>query len=353
MNKNDHFITSNQRIEYIDAIKGFLILSVVMCHVAGYCMGIQDDIPSFHPIMLEIRNPPFFFISGFFAYKATNCWNGNFTIHFLKKKMQAILWPSILFLTVLLYIHPSFNGRTFLYDNIKDLWFYWYTFALTIYFIFYSFIKFVLYKIKCNETIENVVLISCGLLSYLLFSVQSVYDLLPVPAQVKLASGMIYWGFFLFFILGILTKKYHDKFTQLIANQYFACACLFTFILFNIFHQPLIDTYYNLFRIVTYLTGIIIVYIFFKDCHLPQTINKFFVYIGKKTLDIYLIHYFLLPLALYPNTAFFRETPIPILEFMTTTAISIGIIALSLLISRILRISTISTLLFFGERNKE
>ena len=127
-----------QRIEFIDALKGFLILSVVMCHVAGFCIGIQDDIPSFQPILFEFRNPPFFFVSGLFAYKAGTVWNGSHMASVIKKKFTAIALPTTIFLLVLLYVHPSYNGRTFMHDSLEDVWFHWFTYALFVFFVFYA-----------------------------------------------------------------------------------------------------------------------------------------------------------------------------------------------------------------------
>ena len=347
---SNYSITPKKRVEFIDSLKGFLILSVVMCHVAGYCIGIQDDIMSFQPIMFEFRNPPFFFISGFLAYKTGVVWNEQYTFTILKKKFQVIVWPTIVFLLMLLYLHPSFNNRSFIRIN-NDIWFYWFTLCLFLFFFFYSIIEYLIYKSKCGKIAENTILLLLGALSYLFFSVQSIYERIPLEPETKYLLGMINWGYFFFFTLGVLAKKNLHYFETTTNNQFFIGLCVLVFVLFNVFHQPLIDHHFNLYRIVTYLTGIILVFVFFKTTQLPLLIKKFFILSGRRTLDIYLIHYFLLPLALYPNTSIFRETPMPILELVVTILISLAIIAMSLLISCVLRISKTSAFIFFGDKN--
>ena len=340
---------SRKRVDYIDALKGFLILSVVMCHVAGFCIGIQDEHSSFLPILFEFRNPPFFFISGLFAYKIDAVWNGSYCYTIIKSKFISIAWPTILFLAALLYVHPSYNGHTFLHGNLKDLWFHWFTLSLFVYFVFYSIIELLLRSLN-NQNFNSIILLFCGTLFYLLFSVQSIYSKLPLTDNIKQLLGMNYWGFFFFFILGVLARKHYNLFIMLISNNLFMAICILLFFIFNLFSQPLQNDHFNLFRIITYITGIFLVFTFFKTYPPKGIINRIMTFAGKRTLDIYLIHYFFLPLALYENTSFFRDTPMPIIEFAATFSISIAIIAMSLLVSYIIRLSPISAYIVLGSK---
>ena len=347
--KNETTYTNGQRVDYIDALKGFLIISVVMCHVAGFCLGIQDDIPSFHPIFFEFRNPPIFFVSGLFAYKIGTVWDISNCYKLIKKKFVTIAWPTLIFFSALLYVHPSYHGRTFLHDSIKDLWFHWFTLSLFFFFVFYSIIGLLTSQIK-NEIIKSFIVLTIGTLFYLLFSVQSIFNNLPVTDNIKLFLGMEYWGFFFFFVLGILARKHFSTFLLALNSNILIAASIFIFLLFNLFRIPLQNNYFNLFRITTYITGIILVINFFRRYPPKGLFNNIMTFIGKRTLDIYLIHYFFLPLALYENTSIFRVTPMPILEFCVTLVISLAIIAMSLLVSYTIRLSPLSTLIIFGNK---
>lgn len=61
-------------------------------------------------------------------------------------------------------------------------------------------------------------------------------------------------------------------------------------------------------------------------------------YVGRRTLDIYLIHYFLIPTGLNFVTLF-CDKPMPIIEAAVSSVIAIIIIAFSLLVSEIIRLS--------------
>ena len=349
MNMENYNSASSQRIDYIDALKGFLILSVVMCHVAGFCIGIQSDIPSFQHILYEFRNPPFFFISGFFAYK-TVLWNCKSLKAVLKKKFRTIAWPTILFLAALMYIQPSHNGHVLITRDVNSLWFHWFTLSLFLFFIFYSLFALCAHHLK-NEKIKSMILLSISILLYLLFSIQSIYNILPFSDFIKELFGMKYWGFFLFFSLGILARKHYSVFLYWLNNSFFIGICIILFFTFNLFYKFLVENHFTLFQITTYFTGIILVFGFFKTFPPKGMLKTIMVFTGKKTLDIYLVHYFLLPLSLYDYTSELRDIPVPILELIVTLSISIIIISVSLLISNITRLSPVTAFLIWGDNS--
>ena len=68
--------------------------------------------------------------------------------------------------------------------------------------------------------------------------------------------------------------------------------------------------------------------------------SKAITFIGRRTLDIYLLHYFFLPkdLSIFGN--YFVNYPAPILEFTFSSIITILIVAVCLIVSEILRQST-------------
>ena len=73
-------------------------------------------------------------------------------------------------------------------------------------------------------------------------------------------------------------------------------------------------------------------------------------YTGRRTLDIYLIHYFLIPRNLSFITIF-TDHPMPIIEAAASTLISILIIAVCLLISNIIRLSPWLAHWLFGAKS--
>ncbi|MBR4828594.1 MAG: hypothetical protein IKZ92_02175 [Muribaculaceae bacterium] len=72
---------------------------------------------------------------------------------------------------------------------------------------------------------------------------------------------------------------------------------------------------------------------------------------GRRTLDIYLIHYFFLPLNLTFVTVF-KDHPMPIIEAFVSSLIAIIIIAACLLVSNIIRLSPFLAHWLFGAKRE-
>lgn len=91
-----HPIANNQRIEYIDALRGFAMILVVFGHIhlRGYEMVLGS---SFVISMIAICNMPlFFFLSGFVSYKRQE-WIFRDTFRLSVKKISHLLIPFIIF----------------------------------------------------------------------------------------------------------------------------------------------------------------------------------------------------------------------------------------------------------------
>ena len=58
-----------KRIQYIDAMRGFAMFLVILCHVFTFSFGNHKSVIS--DWFLTFRMPLFFTISGFVLYKAT------------------------------------------------------------------------------------------------------------------------------------------------------------------------------------------------------------------------------------------------------------------------------------------
>lgn len=61
--------------------------------------------------------------------------------------------------------------------------------------------------------------------------------------------------------------------------------------------------------------------------------------IGRYTLDVYFIHYFFLPRNLGAVGEWFRANPNPVIEYALAMAVAAVVIAASLLVGRIIRLS--------------
>ena len=68
---NPRNVQQRKRIEYIDAMRGFTMVLVVLTHVSSFGLGMYgSDTFSYSKIFAEFRMPLFFFVSGFVLYKS-------------------------------------------------------------------------------------------------------------------------------------------------------------------------------------------------------------------------------------------------------------------------------------------
>lgn len=346
-------MTGKKRIEFIDAMRGFTMILVVVCHVSGFCLGIESDIPSIHPYLYEFRMPTFFFISGFVLYKANQIWDTKYVVKFLTKKFPVQIITTVIFFLFFLKINQTtiIDG---LYSESKQG--YWFTYCLFVYFIAYSICRWILNLFKARGWLVDFCIISIGFLFYILFSVRSVYYSLPINSDIGSLLSLQHWGYYLFFTIGTLFKKHYQTILEHLHRNHIILICLAIFFTSNLYYDELVASHINAFNLITAITGIVLVFSFFekhKDAFLKEKpIGKALQYIGRRTLDIYLLHYLILPVNLLSLTSFLRDHPVPLIEFTISLVISLLVIGTCLILSAILRLSPKSAYFLFGVKKK-
>ena len=81
-------------------------------------------------------------------------------------------------------------------------------------------------------------------------------------------------------------------------------------------------------------------------------ISRTMQYVGKRTLDIYLLHYFFLPKLAFLKPYFIHNTN-PILEFLLAAILAILVLAISLAFSAIIRHSDFLGHFLFGVKSEK
>ena len=164
-----------------------------------------------------------------------------------------------------------------------------------------------------------------------------------------------------YFTLGIICAKYkHQFFKFLSSNIVITCAIIGWTICMILWYNPTFKTQNSLLYsfvhdiAVRYFGLITIVILFFKRASaLSSNIYgvKLLRFIGRRTLDIYFIHYLLLPnlKCLYP---YVNDNHQFVIQLLISGFITIVIILLCLLVSTIIRESNILANWLFGVKTK-
>lgn len=341
-----HIEPANQakkRIEYIDALRGFTIFLVVLNHVALTCLNVDLSLPSFHKFFFQVRMPMFFLISGFVLYKNDVVWNTTQIVYFFKKKIPVQLISPLIFFMVYMFV-TKIDFIDGIFNDAK--YGYWFTFVLFIYFVINALVRYCF-----RGRLADYVLLFIGV-CLLPANWPPLLDYLPVPKDIICFFSFPHWHFFFYFVLGNLLKKYYNQVQVLLDGRWLLPLCIFFYFIVNGFKSAIPVNKLVLGTLLS-ISGLVILFSFFyknqRVFSKVTRLGKVMQYVGRRTLDIYLIHYFLLPVNLTFVTVF-KDHPMPILEFVASSIIAIIIIAACLLVSNIIRLSPFLAHWLFGAK---
>ncbi len=337
-----------KRIRYIDALRGFTMILVVWGHVMRG-MGIGGYNTVLGSIFLSFRMPMFFFISGYIAYKGLEKWNLSLYKQLIRKKAFVQIIPALFFFTLFTICqHKSFNV-------IQNGWGgYWFTFVLFEMFCLYFTVSLI--SKYTNPLVLDISMVFFSLLGVIWLAISKrngMFDALLTMENLA--------KYFQFFTLGILLRKYNKQFLSFISSDYVRAGIILAFIIClvisidkiytinnHVLHQFIHD------EVVRYL-GLLTVFIFFfskKDFfNKSNNFNNSLLFIGRRTLDIYLLHYFLVPQMPW-LTKYLNSSDVVLLQFFVSIIISLMVVGLCLLISEIIRSSKTLAYCCFGAKEK-
>ena len=332
---------SGKRIEYIDALRGFTMLLVVFHHVVTYCWRIGELHISVNEFLMQVRMPMFFFISGFVLYKSGVVWNGKQVLSFFRKKIPVQLLSPFLFFLV--FIH------------VKDIPFvlaigqrykagYWFTYVLMEYYIIYAIVRFCI-RGKWGD-------LALFLVGSLLYAINwpPLYNAIPIVDPIKEVLSIPKWDYFFYFVLGTLARKNFSLVERVLNTPWFLTCCILFYFLVNVFRGIIPINYEITLRLLS-LTGLVVLFSFFRNYQSAvskeRVLGRTLQYVGRRTLDVYLIHFFLLPDQLGFITVF-ADHPMPVIEATSSLILAIIIVAVCLLIGNIIRLSPFLAHWMFG-----
>ena len=401
----------SKRIGYIDAMRGFTMILVVYSHVCNFCLG--DRSLAFNDVLFLFRLPCFFFISGWLFQgtwgKVTRGTQGTVpgvssaadytgTVphttssipsawSVIKHKFNVQIVPTLIFL-FFLSPPPAYFQQ---FGAFKGG--YWFTFALFYFFIIYMLMSLPFrhrqgrrsdivmllltlaismsaywYDINYHQLQLQLQRTNCQL-SNRFFStlcLQRTFNFQLLADMLGLLS-FVTWRYYLFFFLGTLARKYCPQFLKLTSNGKIMTLVVVSFLAIS--QIPQSDIFlreYFKFSIGGIL-GMTMFFTLFRYLytlsfeHLPSSIiplssslihptSSILKFVGQRTLDIYLLHYFFLPEFLRPHTTqLLTAIPSPLLP-IAILLVALVVIILCLATSNLLRLNPFLGRYLFGAK---
>lgn len=365
-------VVKKPRLEWLDALRGFTMILVIANHVWGFGFGLTPKVSSSMQFLIIFRMPLFFFVSGFLAYKIGLEWNLKTLGNLLAKKIRVQTIPTVVFFllgAVILGKKFEPTVMTWLESPMKGG--YWFTLVLLYMFIVYYLFCYVEGKLQAKFPALR---LPDGKWSWVPIAVlflvaMCLYETCYQPKYFTWAVGrkgphslfMSYTSFdqlFMylpFFLYGNIVRRYWDQMQRLMDTKWFY-PIIVVIVIFAALDSMKWHTLRMAWAIIplTLARFILLTMVFMYFRHYQQyftqrtIIGTTLQYIGRRTLDIYLIHYLFLPNL--PTIGSFFNQYRHNFAIDTTLSIFIALIVIgfSIITSNILRVSPFFKKWLFG-----
>lgn len=339
---------AKERIQYIDAMRGFTMILVIYSHVCVFCF--KEYFIAFNDVLFLLRMPCFFFISGWLFYKARCVWDVSTVRSVVSNKFMVQIIPTFIFLAL--------HERTNFFQQLGAFkGGYWFTFALFVYFCIYIFSSIIFRRCRRKDwwMLLTAVVISVVTFWYDI-NYHRIAGNMGLWREALGFMGVVTWRFYLFFYLGTLVKKYFCKFQQL-TDKYVVMAIvvsLFVVIALSPRYDQLVSAYLRF--AVSGICGMVMVFTFFRKFASwfsnERGLGRGLQYVGTRTLDIYLLHFFFLPesMLLYNRQLLVYNSKL--LEVTVVMGEALLVLAACLVASYIIRLSPFLAHYLFGVKGK-
>ena len=342
-----------QRLVYFDILKGMAIFMVVMGHVLTMCVR-EIDRAALFKFLGEIHMPLFFFISGWFTMRVAD--DGHIARPGLSKRFFQLLVPMVAMSSLWVWYFPHSGLQSPLNSTFQGLWLdewkngYWFTLTLLEIVLIYTLIVPLLNR--CRRLWSS---------SVLILAVWAVLLILCkiLPADILgISSFRLTAHFFPVFAAGALAARYKDGFGRLCAKgstvtvALIAGALLLYFICWpwefksmteGAFGNLTVTVARSAFQILLAILAISLVRTWGD-----RVFTRSWQYMGRKSLAIYLMHYFFLfPMGICRETLISMGlgfTPL----FVFSAVCAAGIIAVTLMMEYVISKSPLLSALLIG-----
>lgn len=347
-----------KRIGYIDALRGFTMILVVFEHI------YLDNNTIISQFFANFRMPLFFFISGFISFRREQSWSGVETLSRLGSKVRTMIIPALAIGLLFTLVYNQTPITDFFTRPTKMG--YWFTFALFNMLVIYYTARW-LHARRARTSINRFTkrLYIVGLLS--LFALSDLSALGHADAALTLSMTAKYLHYFAFGTLCSCNREWFErtldngiKMAVIISGLFILSWWVISFKETIVIADNYIDIKYlgiirtGIKTLIGYC-GIITLFGLFRRYgeffSENRHIGKPLQFVGRNTLDVYLLHYFVLlgmPAMLRP---YIVENDNILVTLIVGMAVAIAAVAVSLLISRIIRLSDHLAYYLLGARD--
>ncbi len=328
----------NSRIRYIDELKGFAILLVVMNHVYHFVLCDKQNVVN--EVICSFYMPLFFLLSGFVIHTPPN---------FLKcvSKIGKYVVPFLVIGSTFTITCGS-TIKDFLLDQTN--YGYWYLIILWYFYLLLMFNYF-------NKDRRNWPGVFYDVVFFIVVYELIAHVVIPILGNTKLwNTGQLLIKYWPFFYMGYFMRKY-GVMNYISKHNAIFSFCLIAYVLSMCFMRNM--NYSSAFlahhsgQLIAFFAVIAICFLFANQEQECFWYNKYLAKTGRYTLEIYVFHFFVLRhINLSGIGTYLSETYNNVIEFILCVALSLTIILISVGIGKIVHQSTLLSTFMLGKSQK-
>lgn len=323
-------ITYTQRIDYIDIIKGLAIFYVVIGHVLWWtyedwnCAKENFIGTIVWKLIYSFHMPLFMFISGYVVFSPYK----HYRLVDVSKRIVQYLIPFLLVGTILYYFRNDPSG----------ICNYWYLRALAEYVAILYFVIFLLGYFHLNDKSRNLLVVIIYVILFRLINYMIVDNTLVDDIISKKHLNM-----YSYFVIGWYVRRNEWIEKNIFNNELvlpISLITLFVFVVFGVYQQTLLT-----------FSGIFATYSLGKFLE-GSSISRMVMMWGKKTLEIYILHFFFLFSFPVVGNYFLKICHLPTALFMQYAygiIISLFNVYICIYLAKVIEKNDILSFVFFGK----
>lgn len=348
--------SNNSRKPWIDALRGFAMLLVIIMHVP-FAAGVGGE-NVYTTLIGWMFMPLFFFVSGLVMYNPNRQWSAKTWCTYMGRKFIQLIVPTCIVFFLLCWVY-GYNISEQLSHPMKAGC--WFTITLLGFILLYTLYEWGTQNIRIRDVwkITTLLVITC-VLSYVVAkfalwkgifgeNVRVYYDALQISK----------WCYFQYFILGVLVSKYQKWIKNVIAYPLIPAFTFIVWVVVAIMRMqdtvvalsiPYLSQLIHI--IYTYTSIMLVTYVFYyyRTWIITSKVGKIAQVVGCNSLGIYLLHYFFLWGGYDFILSFYATHPTPLMMFVIYVIVAILILAASMLLISVIKISPVLSQLILGKR---
>lgn len=326
---------NKMRLVWVDSLKGWLMLLVVMGHAIQYCMNDGECESNYWwNLIYSFHMPAFIALSGFVNFRPNKNSPPQYKYYLTlcKRRTRQLLVPFFLWSIIKWAINSSFS-----FDNLVHVmfsaggffWFLWALWAISIIFIIGNVLSRIL---SIRQEITDGV-ITLAIVSIMVFG------------DIRILGFQFISYYFVFYVIGYYCNKYNKRFIT--DNMWFmvlgGLAWFFMASFWNMHQLPFFlegipyvpkSLLLYAYRFATAFIGIfVLLSVGHRFLNGMKSFNTQIVHIGKVSLGLYVIHLVIIISLSRWLVALLPSCPLPILigiSFISTYCIAISIVEILL-----------------------